>query len=92
MTIHYLMQVQAEIAVDNGLLCYKEMSNEPHPIQDYIDKANWLIGEYGFENAIIYDVETEEIYVEMERDANDCYPDDDDLPEYYDDGDTCGYE
>lgn len=91
MTITYSLTVSADIIFD-GELHYEDMNSESHPIQDYIDQATWFMDEYGFKTAVIIDAETGETLVEMERDTNDCYPDDDGLPKYYDDGNTCGYE
>ena len=91
MKISYLGQFRADIVFD-GDFTYHGMNDDYHQLQDYIEKATHFMGEYNFMTAAIVDTETGEVLVEMERDANDCYPDDDDLPEYYDDGDTCGYE
>ena len=91
MTINYTLSACAEIVFD-GDFHYVEMADSWHSLTDYIEKATHFMGEYNFMTAAIIDTETHEVLVEMERDANDCYPDDDDLPEYYDDGDTCGYE
>ena len=89
MKISYLGQFRADIVFD-GDFTYHGMNDDYHQLQDYIDKANYFIGEYGFMTAQIVDSDDGNIIVEMESDCNDCYPDDG--PEYYDDGDTCGYE
>lgn len=88
MKISYLGQFRADIVFD-GDFTYHGMNDAYHPLQEYIDKATYLMGEYGFVSAQIVDCETGEIIVEMESDCND-FPDDG--PAYYDDGDTCGYE
>lgn len=89
MKINYLGQFRANIVLD-GDLTYHGMNDDYRPLQDYIDKATYLMGEYGFQNAQIVDDDDGNIILEMESDCNDCYPDDG--PAYYDDGDTCGYE
>ena len=88
MKISYLGQFRADIIFD-GDFTYHGMNDDYHQLQDYIDKATYFMGEYGFVSAQIVDCETGEIIVEMESDCND-FPDDG--PAYYDDGDTCGYE
>lgn len=88
MTINYIGTLKADICLD-GDFTYHGMNDAYHPLQEYIDKATYFMGEYGFVSAQIVDCETGEIIVEMESDCND-FPDDG--PAYYDDGDTCGYE
>ena len=88
MTINYIGTFKADICLD-GDMTYHGMNDAYHPLQEYIDKATYLMGEYGFVSAQIVDCETGEIIVEMESDCND-FPDDG--PAYYDDGDTCDYE
>lgn len=88
MTINYIGTLKADICLD-GDFTYHGMNDAYHPLQEYIDKATYFMGEYGFVSAQIVDCETGEIIVEMESDCNDFL---DDGPAYYDDGDTCGYE
>lgn len=89
MTINYIGTFKADIIFD-GEMTYHGMSmnDNYHPLQEYIDKAIYLMGMYGFVSAAIVDTETGEVIVEMESDCNDFH----DEPAYYDDGDTCGYE
>lgn len=87
MTIKYVGTFKADITLDGGMT-YHGMNDHYHPLQEYIDKATYLMGEYGFVSAEIVDAETGEVIVEMESDCDD-FPDE---PAYYDDGDTCGYE
>ena len=89
MKITYLTRVNAIIIFD-GLLRYDEMNDQSHPLQDYLNKAEWLMGEYGFEHAQIVDNDDGTCIAEMERDYD--YDDVADEPAYYDDGETCGYE
>lgn len=88
MTINYIGTLKADICLD-GDFTYHGMNDAYHPLQEYIDKATYFMGEYGFVSAQIVDCETGEIIVEMESDCNDFL---NDGPAYYDDGDTCGYE
>ena len=88
MTINYIGTLRADICLD-GDFTYHGMNDDYHQLQEYIDKATYFMGEYGFVSAQIVDCETGEIIVEMESDCNDFH---DDSPAYYDDGDTCGYE
>ena len=87
MKITYLTRVTAVIIFD-GCLRYDEMNDQSHPLQDYFAKAEWLMGEYGFEHAQIVDDDDGTCIAEMERDYDDVA----DEPAYYDDGETCGYE
>ena len=87
MTINYIGTLKADICLE-GDLTYHGMNDAYHPLQEYIDKATYLMGEYGFVAAQIVDCETGEIIVEMETEYNGS----DDGPAYYDDGNTCGYE
>jgi hypothetical protein len=89
MTINYVGTLKADIGLDNGTFVYHGMNNSYHALQEYIDRATYLMTEYGFANAQIVDCETDEIIVEMETEYNDSS---DDGPAYYDDDDTCGYE
>ena len=89
MTINYVLTVKADIVLD-GDFTYSGMADRYYSLTEYIDKARFYMGEYGFVSATIVDAETGEVLVEMESDCND-FPDDDG-PAYYDDGDTCGYE
>lgn len=90
MKINYIGTLNADIYLDGDMTYHgMSMNNAYHPLQEYIDKATYLMGEYGFVSAQIVDCETGEIIVEME---NDCDDSSDDGPTYYDDGDTCGYE
>lgn len=86
MTVNYILRTRADIILD-GDFTYHGMNDTDHPIQDYVDKATYFMGEYGFVSAAIVDSDTGEVLVEMESDCND-FPE----PAYYDDGDTCGYE
>ena len=88
MKINYVKTLKAEIYLE-GELVYHGMKDTYHTLQEYIDKAVYLMNEYGFECAQIVDSETGEIVVEMENVYTDFS---DDGPAYYDDGDTCGYE
>lgn len=88
MTINYIGTLKADICLE-GNFTYHGMNDAYHPLQEYINKATYFMGEYGFVSAQIVDCETDEIIVEMESDCND-FPDDG--PAYYGDGDTCGYE
>jgi hypothetical protein len=88
MTINYIGTLKADICLE-GVFTYHGMNDAYHPLQEYIDKATYFMGEYGFVSAQIVDCETGEIIVEMETEYNDSS---DDGPAYYDDGDTCGYE
>lgn len=88
MTINYIGTLKADICLE-GNFTYHGMNDAYHPLQEYINKATYFMGEYGFVSAQIVDYETGEIIVEMESDCND-FPDDG--PAYYGDGDTCGYE
>ena len=75
MTINYKLTVKANIILDDDFT-YSRMADRYYPLIEYIDKARFYMGEYGF--------------VQMENDCNDL-PDDDE-PAYYDDDDSCGYE
>lgn len=86
MKINYIGTFKADICLD-GDMTYHGMNDGYHPLQEYIDKATYLMGEYGFVSAQIVDTETGEIIVEMESDCND-FPDE---PAYYDDSDTCNH-
>lgn len=88
MKITYHTHVTAIIIFD-GCLRYDEMNDQSHPLQDYFDKAEWLMGEYGFTHAEIIDNDDGTCIAEMERDDDYDVVDE---PAYYDDGDTCGYE
>lgn len=88
MTINYVGNFQADIILDDDMT-YHGMNYEYHTLQEYIDKATYLMGEYGFVSAKIVDTETDQVILGMESDCNDFM---DDGPAYYDDGDTCGYE
>ena len=88
MTINYIGTLKADICLE-GNFTYHGMNDAYHPLQEYIDKATYFMGEYGFVSAQIVDCETGEIIVEMETEYNDSS---DDGPAYYGDGDTCGYE
>ena len=88
MKISYLGQFRADIVFD-GDFAYHGMNNDYHQLQDYIDKAIYLMGEYGFMTAQIVDSDDGNIIAEMEGDCNDFS---DDEPTYYDDGNSCGYE
>lgn len=88
MKITYHTHVTAVIIFD-GLLRYDEMNDQSHPLQDYLTKAEWLMGEYGFTHAEIVDNDDGTCIAEMERDDDYDVADE---PAYYDDGDTCGYE
>ena len=85
MIVKYVMTLKADIILD-GDMTYHGMNGHHRPLQEYIDKATYLMDEYGFESAAIVDAKTGEIIVEMESDC------DGDEPAYYDDGDTCDYE
>lgn len=90
MTIKCIMTVKAYIYFD-GNFKYEALASQSVSLDQLINTAKYYIGEYGFVSATVVDAETGEVLVEMESDCNDL-PDDDDGPEYYDDGDTCGYE
>lgn len=89
MKITYLICVNAIIIFD-GCLRYDEMDDQTYPLQDYINKAKWLMDEYGFEQAQIVDNDDGTCLAELQRE--DDYDDVADEPAYYDDGETCGYE
>ena len=88
MKITYYVHVKAIIIFD-GCLRYTEMNDNTHPLQDYFDKAEWFMGEYGFAHAEIIDDDDGTTIAEMTREES-C--DDDDGPAFYDDGTVCGYE
>ena len=71
MKITYVGTFRAEICLD-GDMVYKGMSNDYHPLQDYIDKVIYfyLMGEYNFSFAQIVDCDTGEIIVEMDNYAD----------------------
>lgn len=87
MTINYVGTLKADITLDGILTCH-DMNDHYYTLQEYIDRATYLMGEYGFVSAEIVDIETGNVIIEMESDCND-FPDE---LAYYDDGDTCGYE
>ena len=86
MTINYIGTFNADITFDDNLTYY-DVDNPYHSLQDYVDKATYLMKVYGFTKAQIVDCETDKVLVEIESDYNDCGD-----PAWYDDGDTCGYE
>lgn len=86
MTINYMGTFKADITLDDNLT-YHDMNDHYHSLQDYIDKATYLMKVYGFIKARIVDCENGSVLVEMESDCNDCGG-----PAWYDDGDTYGYE
>ena len=87
MVINYVGTLKADITFDGVLTCH-DMNDHYYTLQEYIDRATYLMEEYGFTSAEIVDVETGEVVIEMESDGDDFS----DEPAYYDDGDTCGYE
>lgn len=90
--IRYYVHVHAEIVFD-GCLHYTEMTDSNHPLQDFIDKAEWFMAEYNFTHAEIIDFDDGTSIAEIVREEDDDYDYCcDDEPAYYDDGDTCGYE
>lgn len=70
MTINYIGAFKADITFD-GNMTYHGMNDHYHLLQDYIDKATYLMKVYGFIKAQIVDYKTGEILVEMESDYND---------------------
>ena len=66
MKITYVGTFRAEICLEGDMI-YKGMNDDYYPLQDYIDKAIYLMGEYGFSFAQIVDCDTGEIIVEMKN-------------------------
>ncbi len=69
MKISYTGQFRADIVFDE-VFTYYGMNGDYHQLQDYIDKANYFIGEYGFVTAQIVDSDDENIIIKMEREEN----------------------
>ena len=65
MKITYVGTFRAEICLDKEMT-YNGMTDGYYPLQNYIDKATYLMGEYGFTFVQIVDCDTGEIIVEME--------------------------
>lgn len=70
MKIDYVGRFQCDIVLD-GDMVYHGMNREFHALQDYIDKATYLMGEYGFVSATIYNTEDGLALIKMECDCND---------------------
>lgn len=67
MKINYIGTFRADIYFDGGM-AYHGMNDDFHPLQEYIDKATFLIWEYDFVQAQIVDYETGEIIVTIDID------------------------
>ena len=80
MKISYLGQFSANIVFD-GDLVYHGMNDGYHPLQDYIDKAEELMDEYGFEWAEIIDDDEDTTIVQITRED-----DENDVDDIADDG------
>lgn len=65
MKISYVATVKAIIVFDN-LFNYDGMNDAYHPLEDYVNKAVFYMGEYCFDKAAIIDYDTGEILVELE--------------------------
>lgn len=65
------------------------MNDNYYFLQDYIDKANYLMDRYGFEVAQIIDSDNKNILIEIEKDCNDHYLDNELF--YYDNDNICNY-
>jgi len=67
MKINYIGTFRADIYFDGGM-AYHGMNDDFHPLQEYIDKATFLMGEYDFVQAQIVDYETGETIVTIDID------------------------
>lgn len=67
MKINYVGTFRADIYFDDGM-AYHGMNDDFHPLQEYIDKATFLMGEYDFVQAQIVNYETGEIIATVEID------------------------
>ena len=65
MKINYIGTFRADIYFDGGM-AYHGMNDEFHPLQEYIDKATFLMGKYDFVQAQIVDYETGETIVTID--------------------------
>lgn len=90
MTINYVGEFKANIIFDEVFTYYDDSGY--HPIHYYVDRATYEIGEYHFVTAKIVDCSTGDVLVEMHADENVKETSFDVEPEWYDDGETCGYE
>lgn len=67
MKINYIGTFRADIYFD-GDMVYHAMNNDFHPLQEYVNKATFLMGKYDFVQAQIVDYETGEIIVTIDID------------------------
>lgn len=67
MKINYIGTFRADIYF-NGGMAYHGMNDDFYPLQEYIDKATFLMGEYDFVHAQIVDYETGETIAIVEID------------------------
>lgn len=67
MKINYIGTFRADIYF-NGGMAYHGMNDDFHTLQEYIDKATFLMGEYDFVQAQIVDYETGVILVTIDID------------------------
>ena len=65
MKVDLVLITRARIIFDD-IFCYEMEDNINHSLQDYIDKANYLMNKYGFETAIIIDFDNEEALAKIE--------------------------
>lgn len=65
MKINCIGTFKADIYFDDGM-AYHGMNDDYHPLQEYIDKATFLMGEYDFVRAQIVDYETGETLVTID--------------------------
>ena len=84
--IKYTLKASAIIKFDNEFE-YHGMGFGS--LADYVEKAKYYMQIYNFEFATIEDADSGATIATIEWKNDDC---DFDLPEYYDDGETCGYE
>jgi len=66
MKINYIGTFRADIYFDGGM-AYHGMNDDFHPLQEYIDKATFLMEKYDFVQAQIIDYETGEILILMTK-------------------------
>lgn len=66
MNVNCVGAVKAAIYFDNGM-AYLGMNDTYHHLQEYINKATFIMTEYGFVTAQIVDCETDEILVEIKE-------------------------
>lgn len=67
MKINYIGTFKADIYCD-GRMIYCGVNDDFHSLQEYIDKAIFLMGKYHFVQAQIVDNDTEELLVTVDID------------------------